>query len=180
MEWKSDTSFCWFSCLLSRVALIEMQFTFMESSDLSRGICRAGAGHSVENAKPPRFIKCWEMSKKSKPSVGDFIGLLIHRLIFCTITDLRQANVANFLKHRGEIHIFSIWFEKHVQVLPNHCCKPTHSFLKLNNASFKCHSLLLLYWFSQMLEVWISLIVLQILIVYCFLIVLEVGSMAFW
>ncbi len=42
MEWKSDTSFCWFSCLLSRVALIEEQFTFMESSDLSRGICRAG------------------------------------------------------------------------------------------------------------------------------------------
>lgn len=148
MEWKSDTSFCWFSCLLSRVALIEEQFTFMESSDLSRGICRAGVRRSVENAKPARFIKCWEMSKKSKPSVGDFIGSLIHRLVFCTITDLRQANVANFLKHRGEIHIFSIWFEKHVQVLPNHCWKRTHSFLKWKDASFKHLFLLLPYWFS--------------------------------
>ncbi len=148
MEWKSDTSFCWFSCLLSRVALIEEQFTFMESSDLSRGICRAGAGRSVEKAKPASFIKCWEMSKKSKPSVGVFIGSLIHCLVFCTITDLRQANVANFLKHRGEIHIFSIWFEKHVQVLPNHFWKPTRSFLRWNDASFKHRSLLLPYWFG--------------------------------
>lgn len=92
---------------------------------------------SVENAKPARFIKCWEMSKKSKPSVGDFIGSLIHRLVFCTITDLRQTNVANFLKHRGEIHIFSIWFEKHVQVLPNHCWKPTRSFAAMERRQFR-------------------------------------------
>lgn len=107
MEWKGNTSFCWFACLLSRVVLIEEQFAFVELFDLYRGICRAGVVPSGRNAnhcasysvKKWAKIKagCWKFYWLATDSSPHTLGFNWSLFAQCSQFSRAQMHSRNFI-----------------------------------------------------------------------------------